>query len=84
MHTRMGPFGIMDQVGLATVLMITESMARKTGDAQAWANADFLKQYIDRGHLGFKTKKGFYTYPNPAYSAPTFLSEGTDSRDAET
>jgi 3-hydroxybutyryl-CoA dehydrogenase len=75
MHTPMGPFGIMDQVGLSTVWIITDYWARKTGDAQAQANADFLKQYVDRGHLGFKTKQGFYSYPNPAYTEREFLSE---------
>jgi len=74
MHTSMGPFGIMDQIGLSTVWTITDYWAKKTGDAQAQANADFLKQYIDKGHLGFKTNQGFYAYPNPAYTEPDFLS----------
>jgi 3-hydroxybutyryl-CoA dehydrogenase len=75
MHTAMGPFGIMDQVGLSTVWIITDYWAKKTGDAQAQANADFLKQYVDKGHLGFKTNQGFYSYPNPAYTDQEFLSE---------
>ncbi|MFO7458990.1 MAG: hypothetical protein R6X07_00060 [Desulfatiglandales bacterium] len=40
----MGPFGIMDQVGLSTVWTITDYRAKKTENAQAQANADFLKQ----------------------------------------
>jgi 3-hydroxybutyryl-CoA dehydrogenase len=75
MHTSMGPFGIMDQVGLSTVWTITDYWAKKTGDAQAQANADFLKQYVDKGQLGFKTNQGFYSYPNPAYTDQKFLSE---------
>jgi 3-hydroxybutyryl-CoA dehydrogenase len=75
MHTAMGPFGIMDQVGLSTVWIITDYWAKKTGDAQAQANADFLKQYVDKGQLGFKTNQGFYSYPNPAYTDQNFLSE---------
>jgi len=75
MHTAMGPFGIMDQIGLSTVWTITDYWAKKTGDAQAQANADFLKQYVDKGHLGFKTNQGFYSYPNPAYAQQAFLSE---------
>ena len=74
MHTSMGPFGIMDQIGLSTVWTITDYWAKKTGDAQAQANADFLKQYVDKGHLGFKTNQGFYSYPNPAYEGVKFLS----------
>ena len=75
MHTAMGPFGIMDQVGLSTVWTITDYWAKKTGDAQAQANADFLKQYVDKGYLGFKTNQGFYSYPNPAYTEEAFLSD---------
>jgi len=75
MHTAMGPFGIMDQVGLSTVWLINDYWAKKTGDAQAHANADFLKQYVDKGHVGFKADQGFYSYPNPAYANPNFLSE---------
>jgi 3-hydroxybutyryl-CoA dehydrogenase len=74
-HMPMGPFGIMDQIGLSTVWTITHYWAKKTGDAQAQANADFLKQYVDKGHLGFKTNQGFYSYPNPAYTDPKFLSQ---------
>jgi len=75
MHTAMGPFGIMDQVGLSTVWLINDYWAKRTGDAQAQANTDFLKQYVDKGHLGFKANQGFYSYPNPAYANPNFLSE---------
>jgi 3-hydroxybutyryl-CoA dehydrogenase len=75
MHTSMGPFGIMDQVGLSTVWIITDYWAKKTGDAQAQANADFLKQYVDKEHMGFKTGQGFYSYPNPAYKDRKFLPE---------
>jgi len=71
----MGPFGIMDQVGLSTVWSITDYWANRSKDAQAKKCADFLKQYVNQGHLGYKTKKGFYTYPNPAYGAPDFLTE---------
>lgn len=77
--TRMpiGPFGIMDQMGLSTVWTITDYLAHQTQGIQAdqiKANADFVKQYVDRGELGAKTKKGFYSYPMPEYTQPGFLS----------
>jgi len=71
-----GPFGIMDQVGLKTVWTITDYWARRTRDAQALKNADYLKQHVDRGELGYKTGKGFYTYPAPEYTQPDFLTKG--------
>lgn len=69
-----GPFGIMDQIGLKTVWTITDFWAKKMKNEQSQASADFLKAYVDRGELGQKTRKGFYTYPDPAYTRPDFLT----------
>jgi 3-hydroxybutyryl-CoA dehydrogenase len=74
MQTAIGPFGIMDQVGLSTVWHITDYWAKRSGDAQSQANADYLKQFVDKGHLGYKTSQGFYTYPDPVYAQPGFLT----------
>jgi 3-hydroxybutyryl-CoA dehydrogenase len=57
-----GPFGIMDAVGLDLAWHITDSIAQVTGDPQLQANADFIKQYVDKGWLGLKSGRGFYTY----------------------
>ncbi len=67
MHTPIGPFGIMDRVGLTTVYTITNYWAKKTGDAQALANAEFLRKYVEKGQLGVKSSHGFYQYPNPSF-----------------
>jgi len=32
-----------------------------------------LYEMIEKGHLGIKTGKGFYGYPNPSYKNPDFL-----------
>jgi len=74
MHTPMGPFGIMDQVGLKTVWTITDYWANALDDKNAQFNAKFIGQYVEKGYLGAKTKQGFYSYPNPAYGQPGFLS----------
>jgi 3-hydroxyacyl-CoA dehydrogenase len=34
---------------------------------------DFLDSYIQKGELGVKTGKGFYSYPDPDYQKPDFL-----------
>ena len=75
MYTPMGPFGIMDSIGLDTVWKITDYWAKILQDKKAIANAEFMKQYVDKGHLGTKTKQGFYTYPNPAFAQPGFLEK---------
>lgn len=74
MHTLVGPFGIMDSIGLDTSWKVTDYWAQKRNDPQAKANAAFLKAYIDKGHLGIKTGQGFYTYPNPAFGKPDFMT----------
>jgi 3-hydroxybutyryl-CoA dehydrogenase len=74
MKTPIGPFGIMDIVGLKTVWDITQYWATVTGDHQLQANADFLKRYVDQDWLGVKTGRGFYTYPDPAFTRPGFLT----------
>jgi len=38
------------------------------------AQADFLKQYVNKGWLGIKSGRGFYTYPVPAFLQPGFLT----------
>ena len=67
-----GPFGSLDYVGLDTVWHVMQSNARSP-EAQAAADK-FKKQYIDKGLLGVKAGKGFYTYPNPVYERPGFLT----------
>ncbi len=76
MKMPIGPFGMLDGVGLDTVWHITDYWARQTGDPQTRANADFVRTYLDRGRLGVKSGSGFYEYPNPAYEAPGFLESG--------
>jgi len=74
MKTSVGPFGILDVVGLETAWDITTYWAKALSDPELQANADFLKGYVDRGRLGVKNGRGFYTYPDPAYARPGFLS----------
>ena len=72
-----GIFGLNDYVGLDTIWHILESNARISGNAFTQQMADIYKrEYIDKGWLGVKSGRGFYTYPNPAYALPEFL--GTD------
>jgi 3-hydroxybutyryl-CoA dehydrogenase len=66
----MGPFGIIDQIGLDTAWHV--SSAQKDTKSQRFAA--FLKTYLDAGKLGVKTGEGFYTYPEPAYAKPGFIN----------
>jgi 3-hydroxybutyryl-CoA dehydrogenase len=68
-----GPLGALDAVGLDTAWTITDYWARQLGDEQLQANAAYLKAYVDRGDVGVKSGRGFYTYPDPAYAQPGFI-----------
>jgi 3-hydroxybutyryl-CoA dehydrogenase len=65
MKTMVGPFGILDFVGLDLAWQISDAFAKITGDPQHQSRANFLKQYIDKGWLGVKSGRGFYNYTNP-------------------
>ena len=65
----MGPFGVLDTVGLDTAWHITSAQS----DKKSQAFAALLKSYIDQGKLGVKTGEGFYQYPNPKYKAEGFV-----------
>jgi 3-hydroxybutyryl-CoA dehydrogenase len=73
MNSAIGPFGIMDSIGLDTTLRVNEIWASQLNDPRALSNVAFLEQYVDRGKLGTKSGEGFYTYPGPAFQRPDFL-----------
>jgi len=57
----MGPFALLDLVGLDTSLSILEALYAEFGDANYNA-APSLRRKVAAGHLGRKTGRGFYTY----------------------
>ncbi|MEW6529784.1 MAG: 3-hydroxyacyl-CoA dehydrogenase NAD-binding domain-containing protein [Thermodesulfobacteriota bacterium] len=76
-----GPFGMMDQVGLDVIHNTELSYFQESKDPQDQPPAAF-KAMVDRGELGMKTGKGFYDYPSPAYRRPDFLAaSGATSQD---
>ncbi len=74
-----GIFALNDYVGLDTVWHILETNAKVSGNAFTQQMADIYKrEYIDKGWLGAKSGRGFYTYPDPAYARPEFLGGGSE------
>jgi 3-hydroxybutyryl-CoA dehydrogenase len=73
MKMPVGPFGIMDTIGLETVRDITQFWASVTNDTELQQNADFLKSYVDQGWLGVKSGRGFYHYPDPEFAREGFV-----------
>ncbi len=71
---KIGPFGIIDMVGMQTVYNIALMNGTKTNDKAMIDRANKIKaEFIDKGKMGISTGEGFYKYPNPKYQDPNFL-----------
>jgi 3-hydroxybutyryl-CoA dehydrogenase len=57
----MGPLALADFVGLDICLNIMETMYKWFGDSK-YRPCPLLRQLVAAGHLGKKTKRGFYNY----------------------
>ena len=73
--TPMGPFGIMDMVGLDVVADIETSYQLVATDPMD-KPSPALHEKVARGELGEKSGKGFYSHPDPEYLQPGWLTEG--------
>lgn len=70
----LGPFAILDVVGINTAYNIGKAKADATNNEEFRKVADLLKkEYIDKNKLGRATGEGFYKYPNPSFLDPDFL-----------
>ncbi|MBV9027299.1 MAG: hypothetical protein JO311_01665 [Candidatus Eremiobacteraeota bacterium] len=78
---RMGPFELMDLIGLDVNLATTESLYERTGSPR-FAPVALQEEMVARGELGRKTGAGFYRYPDgchPERSRGTEVALASDS-----
>ncbi len=67
LQSGMGPFGMMDRMGLGVVYHVAKLAGETT-------SARYLDEhFIHKGLLGFASGEGFYRYPNPAFAEPGFI-----------
>jgi 3-hydroxybutyryl-CoA dehydrogenase len=59
---KMGPFELMDLIGVDTNYSVTESMFHSFHHDPKFRPSRIQQQKVDAGHHGRKTGKGFYTY----------------------
>ncbi len=68
---KMGPFELMDLVGLDVNLAVSTSVWEQMGRHSRFEPHAIQQQLVQQGHLGRKTGRGFYSYatehPLPAY-----------------
>lgn len=59
---KMGPFRLMDLIGVDTNFSVTSSMFASFCQDPKFRPSRIQQQKVDAGHYGVKTKKGFYKY----------------------
>jgi 3-hydroxybutyryl-CoA dehydrogenase len=68
---KMGPFELLDLIGLDVNLSVTRSVYEGFGKASRFAPNAIQEKLVAANHLGRKTSQGFYNYangtPTPAY-----------------
>jgi 3-hydroxybutyryl-CoA dehydrogenase len=74
MQSGLGPFGMMDRMGLGVVHHVARLLGEATTNPSALESARWLdERFVQRGHLGVASGQGFYRYPDPAYARPGFV-----------
>lgn len=59
---RMGPFRLMDLIGVDTNLSVTQTMYKQFHEEVKFRPSRIQKQLVESGKLGKKSGEGFYTY----------------------
>lgn len=70
-----GPFAHFDHIGFNVVVDAFQEQKDPEDPLALFREAvkDFFTPYLERGELGIKSGKGFYSYPDPAFQRPEFL-----------
>jgi 3-hydroxybutyryl-CoA dehydrogenase len=71
---RMGPFELIDLIGLDVNLSVARSFYAQGGEPERWRPSPIQEGLVAEGNLGRKSGQGFYDYsdpPSPAAAAPS-------------
>lgn len=61
-----GPLALADLIGLDTVLAILKTLQKELGEKNKYKPCPLLEEYVEKGFLGRKSKKGFFEYEDTA------------------
>jgi 3-hydroxybutyryl-CoA dehydrogenase len=64
---RMGPFELIDLIGLDVNLSVARSFYAQGGEPERWRPSPIQERMVEEGRLGRKSERGFYTYGGGAH-----------------
>ena len=67
---RMGPFELIDLIGLDVNLSVARSFYAQGGEPERWRPSPIQERMVGEGNLGRKSRRGFYEYSNGAHREP--------------
>jgi 3-hydroxybutyryl-CoA dehydrogenase len=67
---RMGPFELIDLIGLDVNLSVARSFYAQGGEPERWRPSPIQQRLVDEGRLGRKSGRGFYEYGDGAHRGP--------------
>ncbi len=67
---RMGPFELIDLIGLDVNLTIARSLYEQAGEPERWRPSPIQERLVAEGRLGRKTGRGFYEYGDGDHREP--------------
>jgi 3-hydroxybutyryl-CoA dehydrogenase len=67
---RMGPFELLDLIGLDVNLSVARSFHRQGGEPERWRPSPIQERMVDEGLLGRKSGHGFYDYGEGPHREP--------------
>ncbi len=71
---RMGPFELIDLIGLDVNLSVARSFYSQGGEPERWRPSEIQERLVGEGRLGRKSGRGFYEYgdsPDPRSAVPS-------------
>jgi 3-hydroxybutyryl-CoA dehydrogenase len=67
---RMGPFELIDLIGLDVNLSVARSFYRQGGEPERWRPSPIQEQMVSEGRLGRKSGRGYYEYGDGPHRGP--------------